>query len=198
MRWWQHDRYAASATLEVISKLRPSARSNAASMLVAALVVGVVFPALLASRFTLAPAAVSLPVLVVWMNLANLSADAAVLNGVQVGLAPVFNLAIAVPIEIFALPLALAILACGHRMRVCRANVVAVFAVVGVGVDVGLALVIPLAVAVLVASGARLMPTRISAPCNDEEDESHSGSQAPTSPLMLRGRHRSPRSIDYL
>jgi len=145
MRWWQHDRYAASATLEVISELRPSARSIAASVLaasmLAALLVGVVFPALRASRFTFAPAAVSLPVLVIGMNLANISAGAAVIDGVQVGLAPVINLAIAVPIEFIAHPLALAILAFGHRMRVCRANVVAVFAVVGVAVDVSLALV---------------------------------------------------------
>jgi hypothetical protein len=170
--------------------------------MLAALLVGVVFPALRASRFTFAPAAVSFPVLVVGMNLANMSAVAAVLDGVQVGLAPVMNLLIAVPIEFIALPLALAILAFGHRMRVCRANVVAVLAVVGVAVDVGLALVIPFAVAVLVACGASLVPTRISTPCNDEEEESHSGSQqeemAPTSPLLLRGRHRSPRSINYL
>jgi len=76
------------------------------------------------------------------MNLAMISAVAAVLVRAQVGLAPVFNLAIAVPIEFIALPRALAILAFGHCMRVCLANVVAVIAVVGVGVDVGLALVI--------------------------------------------------------
>lgn len=135
----------ASATLEVIYGLRPSARSirralsivAALALMVAVLLRGVVIPARLAPRITFASAAVELSVLVVWAELATIVAVAAVVLVVaQVGLAPVVDVTVTVPIEVVALPLALARLALGHRMRVFLANIVAVIAVVGVALEV--------------------------------------------------------------
>jgi len=113
---------------------------TAIALLVAVLTRLIVTPASRASRFTFALTAVDLPVLVVWAELANMVAVAAVVYVVaQVGLAPVSDVAVAVPIEVVAHPLAHAVLALGHRMRVRLASMVAVGAVVGIGVDVGLA-----------------------------------------------------------
>lgn len=154
MRWWQPDRYTAGATLEGISELRQSARSIQRALsivaalalmmlLLALLVLLVVLPARLASRFTMALAAVGLPPLVVFVDFALVLAPTAVVNVVIV-------------------------------------------------------------VDTLVAAGAVGLVAfdRISTACSDEEDESHNGRQqeelTPTSPLLLRARHRSRRSVDQL
>lgn len=147
---------------------------SALALVVAVLPRGVVVPARLAPRFTLASAAVRLPVSVVMTDGA---------------LAPVRFLAVAILVIIVALPCALFILAIGVGVRIYRATMPAFAAVVGVGPNVGLTVGVA-RFAVGVVTGA----TRISTPCSEEEHESQSGRHQEE--LAARFRHRSRRSIN--